>query len=432
MPSAQRTRNEKIKALRLALRMSQNEFATAVRQAGDALGEPNKCTKQFVQGWESGGRRVCPPNYRRALQRVTRTPYIELGFADAAKVTQPSASIIDLLGSTSALSDGVLLLGEPSDALRYALTRPEVANSETVDLIVESTAYLFGLEYTRSARVMMPMVERHIRDIAAMLAGTRHRPLRRRLAVAGGQAAALGGWLAFDLGDTVAAHRYWDGAMASARYAADGALVACVLAYLSYSAADRGDPHTAWQLAHAAISHAESDARAQAWMAVRAAQEAAQVGDSGAALAELELALDYSSDMAPAAPEDDAEPWCRFVDRSYIWAMVSNVHTRLGAADDAYAAAIRALDSLSSNQVKTRAIVLAEAAHAFVRIGGTERAIQCATEAAEIASRLEFTLAERRVRALMPMLSRDDLASQAALQLLERLDLFDVAPRRSS
>jgi hypothetical protein len=250
---------------------------------------------------------------------------------------------------------------------------------------------------------MLPIVDRHIRDIAAMLAGTRHRASRRRLTVAGGQAAALGGWLAFDLGDTAAAHRYWDSAIESARYAADWPLFACVLTYLSYSAAHRGDPHTAWQLAHEAVSHAEPNARAQAWMAVRSAQEAAQLGDSGAALAELELALDYGSDMAPAAPEDDAEPWCRFVDRAYIWAMASNVHTRLGSVDDAYTYAVRALDSLAADRVKTRAIVLAEAAHTFAHIGGTERAIQCATEAADLADKLEVTLVHRRLRGLLPL-----------------------------
>lgn len=407
----------------MALSMSQSEFATAIRQAGDALGEPNTCTKRLVQRWESGISDVCPPNYRRALQSVTRTPYVELGFADAVKVALPAVSISDLLCAPDVSPDGVLLIGEPSDALRSALTRPEVANPEAVDLIAEGTAYLFGLEYHRPARTMLPVVERHIRDIAAMLAGTRHRPLRRRLAMAGGQAAALGGWLAFDLGDTAAAHRYWDSALASARYAADGPLFACVLTYLSYSAAERGDPHTAWQLAHAAISHAEASARAQAWMAIRAAQEAAQIGDSGAALAELELALDLGNDMAPAAPEDDAEPWCRFVDRAYLWAMASNVYTRLGAADDAHAFAGRALDALTGDQTKTRAIVLAEAAHAFARIGGMERAIRYATEAADLTDKFDTFRTRRRLSGLLPLLPRD-LDSTTSRELSQRLRIY--------
>lgn len=406
MSATQRTRNDKLRDIRTALNMSQSEFAAAVRKAGESLGEPNTCTKQLVQKWESGARISPQENYRRALQKVTSTPYAELGFKDTAKVPANPLPISDLIVSGTP-SDDVLPLGEPSDVLRYALNRPEAATPQTIDLVVEGTAYLFGLEYHRPARIMMPIVGQHIRDIAAMLANTRRSPLRRRLAGAGGRASALAGWLAFDLGDTITAHRYWDSAVASSRYAGDGPLFACVLTYLSYSAAQSGDPHTAWQLAHSALGHAGDNARAQAWMAVRAAQEAAQLGDSGAALAELELALDYGSEMAPAAPEDDAEPWCRFVDRAYIWAMASNVHTRLGAVDDAHTHAVRALDSLSGDQTKTRAIILAEAASAFTRIGGTERAIKCATEAANLSEELEVSIARRSLRALAALLPHD-------------------------
>lgn len=406
MPTDQRVANEKLRVARLSLKMSQAEFAAAVRDAGDALGEPNTCNKRIVQKWESGAYSVCQPHYRRALQKVTQTPYSELGFMDATKVTVPQVSISDLLGIADAPSRSFLLPGEPSEEFRFALAHPQLSKPQEVDLTAESTVYLFGLEYHCPAREVLPMVGRHMRDVAAILTGTRHRPLRRRLIIAGGQAAALGGWLSFDLGDTAAAYRYWDSALAAARYAADGPLFACTLTHLSYAAAERGDPHTAWQLAHSAVSHAEPDVRAQAWMAVRAAQEAAQLGDSGAALAELEFALDFGSEMAPAAPEDDAEPWCRFVDRAYIWAIASNVHTRLGAIDEAHASAVRALDSLSGSQVKTRAIILAEAAHAFAHIGGMERAIQYATEAANLADKLEVTMAHRRLRALLPLMAQ--------------------------
>lgn len=422
VPAAQRIRNEKLKAIRLTLKMSQSEFATAVRLAGDAVGEPNTCTKRQVQKWESGTHAACQPSYRRALQNVTRTPYSELGFTDTAKVTASQLSISDLIGFSNTSPEYSLTLGEPSDAFRYALPRPEVGSPQAVSLITESTAYLFGLEYHRPARVMLPVVRQHIREIATMLTGTRHRPLRRRLTIAGGQAAALHGWLSYDLGDTAAAYRYWDSALAASRDAADRPLFACILTYLSYLATDQGDPHTAWQLAHTAISHAEPDARAQAWMAVRAAQEAAKIGDSGAALAELELALDFGREMAPAAPEDDAAPWCRFIDRAYVWAMASNVYTHLGAADDAYAAAVRAVDSLSGDQVKTRAIVLAEAAHAFARIGGAERAIRCATEAVDLADKLETTFARRRLSELLPLLAkgqRPELSHEIRKQLVK-------------
>lgn len=397
-----RTPNEKLKAIRLTLNMSQTEFATAVRHAGDALGEPNACSKRLVQKWESGEHIICRPNYRRALQKVAGTRYTELGFTDSINAGSLHASITGLLGSTEDPSRSPVQFGESSDSLRYALARPEVASVERVNLVAESTEYLFGLENHHPARIVLPTVAQHIREIASLLCGTRHKPFRRSLALAGGQSAALAGWLTFDLGDTSAAHGYWDSALACARHAANGPLFACVLTYQSYSAAKQGDHETAWQLAHAAIGHAGDSPRAQAWMVIRAAQEAAQLGDPGAALAELRPVADLLTELDPAAPADEAEPWCRFVDRAYVHAMTANVYGRLGDTESAYSSAIRALDSLSTGQTKTRALILAEAAQAFARIGGTDRATRCITEAIAVADRLESMITLRRIRTLAP------------------------------
>lgn len=79
-----RIRNEKIRAIRVALNMSQTEFATAIRAAGNESGDRNGCTKRLVQKWEAGEHAVCKPHYRRALQRVKQVPYSDLGFRDSA------------------------------------------------------------------------------------------------------------------------------------------------------------------------------------------------------------------------------------------------------------------------------------------------------------------------------------------------------------
>jgi DNA-binding transcriptional regulator YiaG len=48
------TTNTALRAVRDGLRLSQDEFARAIREAGERLGEPNDCTKRLVQRWESG------------------------------------------------------------------------------------------------------------------------------------------------------------------------------------------------------------------------------------------------------------------------------------------------------------------------------------------------------------------------------------------
>src|SRR5581483_5813996 len=164
-----RIRNETLTTVRLAMNKSQTEFAKAIREAGDKLGDRNACTKRLVQKWESGEHAVCKPHYRRALQSVTRIRYSELGFADSVDAGALRSSIARPLDSTQWSPQSTPLIGDTADRLRYALARPEVATTEAVDLMAQSTAHLFALENHQPACVMLPMVTGHIREVAAML-----------------------------------------------------------------------------------------------------------------------------------------------------------------------------------------------------------------------------------------------------------------------
>jgi transcriptional regulator with XRE-family HTH domain len=72
--------NERLRAIRRAMRLSQAEFARAVKAAGDRAGEPNSCTQQQVQRWERGDTREPQAYYLRALEAVTGQPAENLGF----------------------------------------------------------------------------------------------------------------------------------------------------------------------------------------------------------------------------------------------------------------------------------------------------------------------------------------------------------------
>src|SRR5262249_38356970 len=76
--------NTSLRAVRVALRLSQDEFARAVRAAGDQSGEPNGCSKRLVQRWEAG--LVVTPRgvYIRALEAATGQPIENLGFQGPA------------------------------------------------------------------------------------------------------------------------------------------------------------------------------------------------------------------------------------------------------------------------------------------------------------------------------------------------------------
>ena len=72
--------NDLLRAVRIGLRLSQDDFAKALRRAGEELGEPNEASKRLVQRWESGTSKTPRGVYARALERVTGRPVEALGF----------------------------------------------------------------------------------------------------------------------------------------------------------------------------------------------------------------------------------------------------------------------------------------------------------------------------------------------------------------
>jgi transcriptional regulator with XRE-family HTH domain len=77
------TANTALRSVRESLRLSQEELARAIMDAGQRLGEPNDCNKRLVQRWESGLVSTPRANYARALEYVTGMPVENLGFDGA-------------------------------------------------------------------------------------------------------------------------------------------------------------------------------------------------------------------------------------------------------------------------------------------------------------------------------------------------------------
>jgi transcriptional regulator with XRE-family HTH domain len=77
--------NAALRQARLALRLSQDEMALAIRDAGQRLGAPNGCTKRLVQRWEAGEVALPRAVYIRALEYLTGRPVASLGFDSAAE-----------------------------------------------------------------------------------------------------------------------------------------------------------------------------------------------------------------------------------------------------------------------------------------------------------------------------------------------------------
>ncbi|MDH6224331.1 XRE family transcriptional regulator [Streptomyces sp. MJP52] len=90
--------NTQLRAVRMSLLMSQDDFARAIRTAGERAGRPNDASKRLVQRWESGAIAAPRPIYARALEAVTGMPIESLGFASPvmARVSSDGAGGHDL------------------------------------------------------------------------------------------------------------------------------------------------------------------------------------------------------------------------------------------------------------------------------------------------------------------------------------------------
>lgn len=78
------TPNVTLRTVRVSMMLSQDDFATALRDAGERAGHPLEASKRLVQRWESGAIAAPSPRYARALESVTGMPIDSLGFANPA------------------------------------------------------------------------------------------------------------------------------------------------------------------------------------------------------------------------------------------------------------------------------------------------------------------------------------------------------------
>jgi hypothetical protein len=84
------TPNSALRAVRIGMRMSQDDFARALRTAGERAGVPNDANKRLVQRWEAGAIIAPRPVYARALESVTGLPIESLGFTAAVPYARVS------------------------------------------------------------------------------------------------------------------------------------------------------------------------------------------------------------------------------------------------------------------------------------------------------------------------------------------------------
>lgn len=411
--------NTKLRAARNRLGLSQEELAARLRRSGAPA-----CSKRQVQRWEAGGGTWPQAHYRQALAVVFDVEDLaELGFHDTATPEdQDPMHRRTLLAGAAGLA-AAAAGSEPWARLAYALERaPLTLTPADGDHLLAVTNALYDREALEPAAALAPDLDAHLDVLTGLLRLQLGDELRRTLTLAAGTTATLAGWCQHDLGETRAAHGYWDVAVRAARESGDGPLLACTLAYMSYEAAGRGDHAAAWQLLDTAGEHVRSPAHAQAraWIAARQAEEAAALGDHGPALISLERAL-TSFDYADPGT---SRPWVRFFDSARLGSMAVSTyglmqHPQTQPAADAVIA------SLGEGNAKTRAVILSDVATARVRGGDLDAGCDYALQALRATVDQRAILGYQRLAALRPALEQHGDAT-AVRALLPQLDAAGI------
>ncbi len=302
----------------------------------------------------------------------------------------------DLFKATAATGAG-LLSETPWQRLIDSVGKGRPVDTATVQLMQDRTADLFHTEETIPARQLLESIAQHRNILEALLANSRTESIRRDLTVAVGETDVLTGWLLFDLGRGNDAANSWRSTLKIAKDTGDGALAACALGYWSYLASSRNDTAPAARLLHQALEYVPgaSAPATRSWLSARESEELARLGDETGALHAVERAL-TSFDFARPRSE---RPWTAFFGASRRGSMTVSAYTTLHHRE-ATAAADSLLVSLSSMENKVRAIVLSDLTITAAQTNDYDRATALVSDAIELTTRTETTLAKQRLLAL--------------------------------
>ena len=318
-----------------------------------------------------------------------------------------------MLGASVLASHAV----EPWERLLSILTRPSTIDEAGLAELEARTAALHQLETTVPARQLFRHLTDHLNALTDILGASVAPATHRRLVVAIGETAVLGGWMAWDQGDQARAERMYRVAMTAAREAGDDAIAACARAYMSYAAGAQGDARQAQALLSAARQEVDpaSLPATHAWLAAREAEELAD-RDHDQALRLMERSF-ASFDRSNPGEE---RPWTTFLDDNRMASFAMTVNLKCSRLDEARQIAERVLRSPGS--AKTQAIHVLELAATHLRIGDEDEGIELTERGMSRVLETEMTWGVPKLKELSRLLRSEHGSNTRALRLSHQVD----------
>lgn len=312
------------------------------------------------------------------------------------------------LGIGSVLSASLSSLGdEPFDRLRFAV-RTQRCDEATTAYLECATAELFTREEQAPAAVLREELARHVDLLARLIPTGATQTLRTRLSITAGEAAALAGWIAYDLDDARQACAYWQAALHACHNAVDGPGTALALGYTSYQKCQDGDHQQAHRLLNEAARHlrASEHATALAWITARQAEEAAHLRRP-----EAPRLLDRARSLMDNADRPAGRAWAGFFDHARLGAMTVSVHTGLPDLDPTVSAVL----TTAREDAKTLAVILGDVATAYLDRGDLDRASEIGEQALHATVAGQAVLGRQRLAVMWPRLESAGHAASRSL-----------------
>lgn len=332
-----------------------------------------------AQGWELPG----DDSLRRMIRQWT------------GGARTPGAQYASLLGGVFGLRSATVGPEEDGE-LSELLDRGDCgADLALVASLEAQTQSLRILDRRLGAARLLEQAEAHARTIADLVKWSPVGEIRRGLAAAGAEAAALAGWQALDLGRPKSSWELHAQARSLALESEDECVLAHVTAQQAYALLDTGRVERAANQFAAARRSAGSAVCgvARTWLAAAEAEARAAMGDRVGAVKLL--------DLAERSLDDEGVPFI-VLDHGHLARWRGHCLARLGD-DEAVTSLNLALDAMGTDFMRASASLHADLATAYVARGDQD----AARHHAGTAARLCLSTGSRRQRARVAALLLD-------------------------
>lgn len=341
--------------------MSRMEFAAAVRQTGEEMGEPVGCRSRLVAAWEDGEVGCPRAVYRRILTRMTGRSMELLGFRTgpaAAVATYGPAEESDPVERRDFLLDGAGVVLSLPGADKPA---PGKVGATHVRAVTQAVSTLYAKDHDHGSAAVRQAASQALHTAYQWLqTGTYTSKTETRLRSAVGALSIAAGWLSYDSGRPADAHSLYGEALAAARMADDAELEAHAFGCLSLLAKAQGRPREAVAAAQGAqtVARGLASPRLLSLFHMREAGGWALMGDATA----TDQAIVRAHHLYAKGPCDNDPPWLGFYAPGELAGLECLARADLGQHERAAAGAEQAVLLHGDAFARNRALYTADVA----------------------------------------------------------------------